>query len=66
MLLKDYRDPILCLANRFCFNALWNLIIVLEARLQVTPHAQRFAIDEVGATKKTEAHRTENVSTKRC
>ena len=51
MLLTDYGDPVLCLSNRSCFNALWNLIIVLEARLQITPHARRFAIDEVSATK---------------
>ena len=51
MLLTDYGDTVSRLANRSCFNALWNLFIVLEARLQITPHARQFAIEEVSATK---------------
>ena len=51
MLLTDYGDTVSCLANRSCFNALWNLSIVLEARLQITPYARQLAVEEVSATK---------------
>ena len=51
MLLTDYGDTVSCLANLCCFNSLWNLIIVLEATLQITPHARQYAVEEVSVTK---------------
>ena len=50
-MLTDDRNTVSCLAYRSCFNAFWNLGIVLEARLQITPHVRRFTIEEVNATK---------------